>query len=295
MHTRRAPTTTTDPGDITGGNYAGRVAGETDSLANQVINPTQSVGGTADAITWVTVPPLVADPVHGQTFRILPTADNTGAVTGAPDGRGPWPIRDQLDVALGPGAIKNGRAFKCWFDTTVAHFRIEGPTEKSITDQIPALVAAQSTWAILGDTTVSSAVAQVEHAFTANAYLNIMGRFIGAVPSVNTRALDVSLRHAGGALLTLSTPASLDTGDGNGANGMIEALLDPFSTNKHYLLTMRTVMKGAAVNLNPYTAPAIGDQALRSATSVDRIRYAMSAAASISAGRFITYGLRVPT
>lgn len=275
--TRIAPTEITDPGGIAGDVYAAAIAQEINNLWNGVITPAGTVTGTADAIAAVCSPVLVDDPVNGQTFRLIPTANNTGAVTINLDARGAIALKDEDGAALAADEIVSGKPILFWYDAAGPFYRLSNPTTASLLDALAAQITASTYFVLLGDTTVSSPVAQVEHTFTADGYMKIIMIASGLSGAVTNWSPTFTLRHSGGAIVTLDQ----SVGGTAAAVHIYEAefLIDVVSATKSHLGM-----------LNDIAAEASNGS---SATSPDRVR-AVVDTGNIDAGRFVTYGMKKP-
>lgn len=277
--TRAAPTIVTDPADVTGTAYATRMAAETNNLWNGIITQTTTVAG-ADTITAVCIPPLIASPVDGQTFRVVPAANNTGAVTFNPDARGAIAVKDENGSALAADDIVANRPIMFWYDATNSYYRLCNPTQQDLLAAMAASIASAMLWEQIGDTTISGAVASIEHTFTANSYSKILVVFSGISSDTNT-VLVVTLRHSSGAIVTSSLAVLFNISDV--ATGQAEFIVDVNSATKRHDGLIR-----ASSGLGPIAeVQATGAHA----TAPDRVR--VSFTANIDAGRIMTYGLKV--
>lgn len=283
---RLAPTPTTDPGGINGTPYANQVAEEIEALWNGVITQAASVGGTANAITIICTPPLVADPVDGQTFRFTPTANNSTAVDVEPDGRGPWDLMDQDGAALGADDLVDGRPVMFHYVEADDHFRLEAPTTQALLDSLAAAIAASTHMELIGDTTISVAVANVEHTFVANTYLEIISYAVG-IDRSTTATTDFSIRNVSGAIATASTTSAANP-NRHAIRG--NAFIDSVSSTKiHGVSITGGINSSGAQFVDGSTTGA----AATSATAPDRVRWA-SSAGNLTAGRVVTFGIKAP-
>ena len=283
--TRSAPNTITDPSGIAGDAYAVRMKAETDNLWNGIVTQTTDVAGT-NTITAVSVPPLIADPVHGQTFRITPANNNTGAVTFNPDGRGAVAVKDIDGGALAADDLVADRPVLLWYDADIGFYRLQSKTERELIAALAASIAAATFWEVIGDTTVSAAVASIEHTFTAGDYSHIRVELSGLSPANATVTLAVALRRSGASIVTLTTVETFNAADTGTLNAVFD--IDLVSATKlHFGVLNGATSQGAGAVLAE--VKAFGSHA----TAPDRVR-AIYSAGNIDAGRMMTYGLKVP-
>lgn len=293
---RQTPTIVTDPADITGQNYATEVAKEVTQLYVGVITQTQTVAGTADAITAVCIPPLIADAANGQTFRLTPSANNTGAVTINLDARGAIALKDCDGNALSADDIVSGRPIEFQRHGAAGNFRLTQPTQRALIAALSASIATSSKWVEINDTTVSSAVAQIEHTFTAGAYSKVIVLMMGLSCSGNGRYVVATLRNASAAIVTLTS-----TGLASGSTTFLstdliaaeaEFFIDSNSTTKiNYGRLSGASSDDIIGSLNTSTLNQV-EASGEHATSADRVRIAFNGD-NIDAGRVISYGLKV--
>lgn len=281
---RRFPTTITDPGGIAGDAYAAQVADEGEALWNGVITQTGTVTGTANAIAAVSSPPLIDDPVDGQTFRLIPTANNTLAVTINLDARGAIALKDEDGGALSAGDIVSGRAILFFFHEASGFYRLCNPTTQALLDSLAAAIEASTHMVLIGDTTISVAVAQIEHTFVANTYLEVVSYATGLSTVNNAVTLDFTLRNASGAIVTQSDAAA---NANNFSTLRANAIIDILSATKFHSATY-----SGNIQANTYQ-DGVDGVAASSATAPDRIRWAASAG-NLDAGRVVTFGIKAP-
>lgn len=282
--TRTFPDEATDPG-LGGEQYAERVKGEGDQLWDQVITPCGSVGGTANAITVIGVPPLIADPVDGQTFRLTPSAANTGAVTINIDSRGAIALKDVDGNALVSGDLVLGRPIDFQYDGGSSFFRLTEPTQRALLAAMASSIAGATYWTLIGDTTVAAPVTQIEHTFTVAAYSEI--KIVGKGMSLDTgdpnARFRVTLRNSSAAIVTLDQATNGAAADEQNFEAVFIVNQFNDATNaKHrgrlWVDDTDTFAHGA------------------SATAPDRIRLEniLGGGHTIDQGRLLTYGLKSP-
>lgn len=281
---RTAPTEVTDPGGMAGDTYATRIAEEIAALYAGRINQVGSIGGSANAITGVCTPPLAAAYQLGETFRFVPTANNTSTVTVNWDSRGAVALRDEDAVALASDDLVNGRGTDCWYDGSV--MRLGHPTTRALLAALTAEIADASSWEVLGDTTVSSPVANVEHVFTADGYAQILAIVSGGSFSAGSNSLRVGLRTSGAEIL------AAQIGAGTIAAASILAAEGRFTFSLSGATRVYYGHLRGSVDATPPTASEVGAS---SASVVDRVRYAAGVSGNLDAGRYITMGLKKPS
>lgn len=150
---RALPTTTTDPGGVSGTSYADQVAEEVEALWRIGIEPLTSVAGT----NTITATPLItgtgfAAYETGNRFSLIPAATNTGAVTVNVAGRGAKSLKDASGAALDAGALVSGTLYVIEYDGT--DFRVTSAPDVEIGAKINALTA--KTTPVDADTVVIS-------------------------------------------------------------------------------------------------------------------------------------------
>lgn len=130
MAARNFPTFATDPTDSGAGTldakeYAALVADNGNfALENAAVTVAHTGGGSANAIATTTTPAITAYAAD-QTFWLVPTADNTGAVTIVRDGLATRAVVDKAGDALTGGELVTGNAYLMWDNGT--HIRIMTP------------------------------------------------------------------------------------------------------------------------------------------------------------------------
>lgn len=147
--TRNLPDTIdTAPPGPDGEAYADAVAAEVEALWDRVVNALVNVGGSANAITAECDPPLINDLVHGQMFWLIPTADNTGAVTIDIDTRGAVDLTSFDGEALVEGDLVTDEAVLMQYDADSGDLRLSVPTRRSFSELPGKLVSrAYATYA----------------------------------------------------------------------------------------------------------------------------------------------------
>lgn len=287
------PDQTQHPADLTGPQLAALQSAEGNALWNGVISQVTSVGGSANAITGVCTPPLTATPAHGQTFRLTPGADCSGAVTINLDSRGAISLKDQDANASATGDVLNTRPIMFWYDSNIPAYRLVGPSQAETIAAVAATITSSQLWEELGDTTIGAAVASVEHTFTAGNYSRLLVAVSGLSPSSAGVQLVATLRNASGAIITLTT-----AGYAAGAGTMSAAdlttaevtfLIDLISATKYHV--GRLWGGGLDAFNSNQVLTTVADVVGNSATAPDRIRIAYNSG-NIDAGRIITKALK---
>lgn len=282
---RSTPTTSTNPSGISGADYAARVAEEDAALYVGRINQLSSVGGTANAITAVCTPPLAASYQNGETFRLVPGANNSSTVTVNIDTRGAVALVDEDGTALTADDLVAGRPVLFWYHAGDNEFRLGAPTLQALLAALSSAIAAQSKWEILADTTVSTAVAHIEHTWTAGQYSEIVSVLMGVSMSDGSNDLQFNLRYASGSLDDFNTETTGAIGASDTLSGELRYVIDVRSGTRHHT-AMFFGTYGAAGVITPQ------QKGLVSATAPDRIRFIAENGGNIDAGRIITYGLK---
>lgn len=293
---RTTPDGVSDPGGFSGSTLATRVRASVEFLASSVINQIDktTIGGTANAVTAACKVPLIGGYQDGQTFRWTPGANNTTAVTVNFDSKGAGDWRQPDGTALVSGDIVSGVPEEGWYDQVAGYFRKSTFSQRYISAAALASISTNILWALLGDTTVGGAVAQVEHTFTAGAYSRIV-MVLSSLKSANNGVnAVVTLRKASGAIVTLTTTGMVvDGGSGNFQNSDYQTIKVDFvlglvaGSLAHYgslIGASRDQAGGVFLKVDPITG--IGADA----SAPDRVRINYSAG-NIAAGRVMTYGL----
>lgn len=283
MAADRNPPTPENMVSISGADFARRIAEEILALYAGRINQVGTVSGSANAITGACTPPLADDYQHGETFRFTPGGNNSSTVTVNWDSRGAKALVDEDGNALGADDLVSGRPQLCWYHSGDDHFRLGAPTVQDLLAALNSQVEAVSKWTILGDTQVGSAVANIEHSFSAGDYTEIIGVVMGLSPASGSQDLTADLRYASGSVLAVTTGTSSAIGASHLVSVEARFVVDVSSAStKHH----------SAMLWGSYSSGDIPAQKARvdSANVPDRVRY--SFAANTDAGRIITYGLK---
>ncbi len=273
------------PTGIDGDTYGRQIAANGQRLYDMVINQVTGVGGTVNAITGVCSPALTAY-AHGQTFRFTPAGANTTAVT-LNFGPGPAALKDYTGAALASGALA-AVPTECWWDNDNGFFRLSQLTLAQASAALLASAQAATLWEVVGDTTIGSAVANVEHTFTIGRYVALKS-FINNM--TNTGGVGApyrfALRNSTTALLTLPTFAP-----GNPsvqAGFRIDWFIDVTSSGKCLYGEYMPLDSSA-----PPATPTLVQGFAVPSSAPDRVRYDNSAG-NLTNARIMTYGLRKPS
>lgn len=135
---RQLPTSTTDPGGLSGTSYADQVAEEVEALWRIGVEPLTSVSGT----NAVTATPAISGSGFaayetGNSFSLIPANTNTGAVTIDIAGRGAKNLKDASGADLDAGALVAGALYTISYDGT--DFRVVNTPDVEIGAKIHAL------------------------------------------------------------------------------------------------------------------------------------------------------------
>lgn len=308
MATRNLPDTIdTAPPGPDGATYADAVAAEVEALWNGVVNALTGIGGSGNAITAVCDPPLIDDYVHGQTFWLIPDANNTGAATIDIDFRGAVDIVDFAGAALVEDDLVAGQGVMLVYDADLDDMRLAAPTARAIA-AIAAAAASNQAWELIGDSGSLGTVAQVEFTFTAGRYGRIVVVAGGMVRSAGVVGVQISLRNAGGAIVTVH---GTQVNSAEVRTYRAEFVVDVVSaTKRHYGgmagggaaesggVTIGGDVVDNFVNVGG-SSTSIREAAGSHATAADRVRVAFAnnsgaQSGNITAGRVIAYGMRAP-
>ena len=165
--------------------------------------------------------------------------------------------------------------------------RMSDWSEQSIAANALAAVSGNLLWTLIGDTTVSSAVAQIEHTFTASAYLESHSIF-SDLASASATLINVTLRNSGGAIVTCTHDGAVGINHIAAATGINRFYCGIIAATKYYNAEFSSVVE----NSSPGTGTQAPAQAVGSnATAADRVRVAFNSG-NITAGRVTTYGLK---
>lgn len=94
------------------------------ALGNTAVTLAHTGGGSANAIACTSTPAISAYAAD-QTFWLVPTSDNTGAVTIVIDGQSSRAVVTKAGAALSGGELVTGTAYLLWDNGT--HLRIMNP------------------------------------------------------------------------------------------------------------------------------------------------------------------------
>lgn len=268
-----------NPSGFSGTDYTTKARTEIEGLWNAVISEASTVGGSGNAITATCDVPLIGSYVQGQTFRFTPTAGNTGSVTVNFDSKGAVALRQPDGTALVSGDIVSGQPVECWYDTVAGYMRMSEFSQAYIAAATLAAVSGSLQWVSIGDTTISGATANVEHTFIANSYAKIIAIYSDVAPATGTPQLNVTLRNAGGAIVTLASAVNITQ-----ATGAVEFICGVVATTKIYV--------GSNIGYDSVLGVITGSAGGSNVSAADRVRYAFGSG-NIASGRLITKGLTV--
>lgn len=276
----------TGPPGPSGGDYADEVAAEVERIWDLVPNVLANIGGSANAITAECDPPLIKAYSHGQQFWLVPGANNSGPVTIDIDSRGPVDLVAYDGQALQEDDLISGEGTALVYDGDNGQMRLTHPTARELLSRASG---GATVWEQIGDSgEISGAVANVEFTFTAGRYSHVIVVASDIDASANqSQAMSLSLRHAGGAIVTLTTAT---TGAANQraqftARADLEIALAAVGLNAGSGLYIGRGSGGGNAVADYFTVTAG-----QSATAPDRVRVSMST--NIAAGRVTAYGLR---
>jgi len=285
---RTTPDPVSDPAGKSGGALGTAIRAEIEALWNNVINPVGTIAGTENAITGVCIPPLIGGYVDCEQFEFTPTVNNTGATT-VSFGGGVVDLRAPDGTALVSGDLVGGVAVRCRYHAATGKMRMTNWSQRAINAAAQASISTW--WELIGDTTVGTAVAQVEHTFTANRYIAIHQIFsgIGLTGAPSGAKFLVTLRNASGAIVGISSAETLTIAVNLVARAEYTINLVTTGSDKaHY-----GKFSGIARDIGGGGVLAAVEQMGFDATAPDRVRAAF-ASGSIAAGRIVTYGLKHP-
>jgi hypothetical protein len=274
---------TPDPDDtatISGADYAKQLAANVQRLYDMTVSQLGSVAGSANAITASATPALLAAPVNGQTFRLVPAANNTGAVTININGQGAVALRTRSDVALTADTLVAGVPIEFWYDSSVLRFKLQGQTVAEAVASLAATVAASNLWTTILETTIGSPVASIEQTFTADLFEKIEVTYDWLGTS-GGGAISLTLRNASGAIVTL--PLDVGGSAGTGASGLVDLVIGALGDK---VCSGRVFYRDRNGN-----ADGAHQSGGHNATSADRIRIA-PASGNLDSGRITIRGRR---
>lgn len=294
---RKAPTTTTDPGDIAGDEYASQVNEEIEALWDQVVSPVGGIGGIGNSITGTPFPPLTEAPADGQRFSLIIAAPNTTSVVLNLGQGGALALNDIFGDALESGDLQLGELITVQKVDADNGYRLTHKTDAQIERQILAQTGSDTAFVFIDSFTIgvdspATSEALVEMLFTASAYQQIIVIVEGLSADANaSNALEVTLRHAGGAIVTNTLTSSLVKTNDRGVftatytlDNITNTGSSPGDSPQYY-----GELAGAAANLIKSTNSASGG----STTPPDRIRVRLTVT-RMDAGRVTLLGRPVP-
>lgn len=291
---RRAPTQAVD---LTkdGTQYSNDVDEEIVKLYQLAVNNIPTVTGT-NAVAGACTPALAAAPADKQHFMFVPVAANTGAVTFDPGQGGPKALKDSAGDALEGGDLAIGEPVICYKDATADNYRQVGMTRNQISRLVSALVGESIPLIRLADHTVdvgSPAVGEpfVELLFASGTYSKVRFKIEGISPiHSNSQTVRVTLRNAGGAIVTLNGPSSSFTATGDVGTFQGEFILDNMSATGQYQGWLEGASKG--VLRARTTAPGTAADS----SKADRIRVELTGTTNpnIDVGRIVLDGEPIP-
>ena len=278
-------TDTVGPPGPTGGDYADKVAAEGQALWDRVINVLGNIDGSANAITADCDPPLVASYQHGQQFWLVPTDNNTGPVTLNVDLRGAVDLVAHDGAPLVADDLVAGQGLPVVFDGDTGDMRLMLPTVRAL--EAIASQGGEQVMELIGDSGAIGTVSNVEFTFVPGRYSRIImistGMLYQSAPTAG--ATQHTLRHSGGAVLTLRGNTSATNGRHTHRSEFIISAID---ASDRQIGWMDGVNPGGLDEVNDYASTA---------TPPDRVRFAFansggSEAFNVHAGRVIAWGMR---
>lgn len=147
-------------GAVTGDDLMDDIQEELTGLWDRSHLKLTSIGGTANAVTATATPALTGSLADGMRFTIIPTADNTGAVTLAIGALSAVSVVDRDDNALSSGLWKSGRAMVVEYDGTLGKFRVLEDISVASTGfstgdvKLTIKTAADTGWVMMNDGTI---------------------------------------------------------------------------------------------------------------------------------------------
>lgn len=198
-------------GAVTGDDLMDAVQEELTGLWDRSHLKLTSVGGTADAVTATATPALTGALADGMKFTIVPTADNTGAVTLAIGELSAVSVVDRDGNALSSGLWKSGRAMVLEYDSTLGKFRILedisiGSTGFSTGDvKLTLKTTADTGWVMMNDGTIgdgSSSASTRANSDTVNLFTLLYNNLSDTDAPVLTSAGAATTRAAQGSAAT---------------------------------------------------------------------------------------------
>lgn len=279
---RATQTIATHPAGRTGVQFTDDLSEEVIALWKAVINQVGSVGGSANAITGACTPPLTAAPVHGETFRLTPSANNTSTVTVNLDSTGAIALVDEDGTALGADALVADRPVTFWYDSGITSFRVVGTDPQGTYDAAVAAAAAAAMFELIDDIDITSTATNYETSpFTVGRYAKLVYVATGISVSNNNVNLTIDLRSSSGVVLTTGALGGGVITAAQTNNFSVEYILDD-ETSRHSAMYW-----GVTSNTTILSPTAIQNNA----ASPDRVRITVSAN-NIDAGRIWLFGMR---
>lgn len=168
-------------------------------------------GGTADAITFTTIPRTTSHET-GQTIKFIASGDNTGAVTISPNG---LPVKNLTTIggaALSAGAIKSGTIVYTTYDGTQyqllsLYLGVSANNAQAVSQAVTTVASASSV--ALASTTQNNITGTTPiNAFTGTAGVTHHCKATGALPLTHHATNLIILQT--GASVTLDAGATFD-------------------------------------------------------------------------------------
>ena len=137
LTTRILPTSAAAP-PVTGPNYMNAVSENVAALWNVARLPLTVTGGTANSIQASCTPPLVAGPVDGMSFIVVPASDTTGAVEVKINGASAIDVLTVSADPLSSGAMLGGTAYELIYNAAANGLLLLGAVKL-----VPTLLTVQ--------------------------------------------------------------------------------------------------------------------------------------------------------
>ncbi|HRF08485.1 MAG TPA: hypothetical protein PL193_07565 [Xanthobacteraceae bacterium] len=245
-----------------------------------------NISGSANAVVAEATPPLLSSYVHGQTFRLVPAANNTNAVTINIDGRGARALRNSDDGALTGGELASGKGIEFWYDAAVDRFKLSAQTVAQAIASLAASVAASNLWDTIIEIPTAPNVTQIEQTFTAGLYELIEVVFDGLSLAGSGRPI-FSLRNNTTAIVTLDDATNNIAGNADVVTGSVRFVVGNLGP-KVSLGILDYALAAANGAASMFTAKA----GAAHSTAADRIRIQSSTVNAFDAGRITIRGRR---